>query len=288
MRVPNTPVFLDLPPELCDRDTARVVVVPVPFEGSTSYGKGTIYGPHAIINASAQVELWDEMSECEPCEMGIATDDQITCGDGWTTMSAELSAKAVNLAKDKKFPFFLGGEHSISAPIVQGLSEVYKNLTVLHCDAHADLREEYQGLKWSHASVMKRIWEMGIPFASVGIRSLSAEEHDLICEHKLNVFFAHKRHDDPDWIDKVISKLGSHVYVTFDIDAVDISEVRATGTPEPGGLYWREIMMLFSKLHDSGKKVVGADLVEVAPCRHDHASTFYAARLAYKLISYLA
>lgn len=288
MIVPAISVFLDLPPELTDRESSRAVVVPVPFEGSTCYGKGTIYGPHAIIEASHQVELWDEQLRCEPCDMGICTEAPFVLNEDWEKNCASLAAKAQNLVKEKKFPLFLGGEHSLSGPIVKGIARQYPKLSVLHCDAHADLREEYLGLKWSHASVMKRIFEMNIPFTSVGIRSLSKEEHELITENNLNVFYAHERESQPDWIEQAIASLTDTVYLTFDIDAVDVSEVRSTGTPEPGGLYWREVIALLTALRKSGKKVVGADLVELAPRDSDVASTFYAARLAYKILAYLA
>jgi len=280
--------FLGLPEELARKDSARVIVVPVPFEASTSYGKGASFGPSAIIEASWQVEFWDEKSRREPCSMGIFTDQSIGLNQNWGVVSGLLENKVQEIISDKKFPLFLGGEHSISAPIVKGILKKYPDLSVLHFDAHADLRYSYEDKLWSHASVMRRVFEMGVPFCSVAVRSLSQEEHDLIDQHKLNVFFAYKLRQNPDWMREVISCLTDHVYLTFDIDAVDISEVRSTGTPEPGGLYWYEVIEFLEKMANSGKKVIGADLVELAPSENDHASSFYAAKLAYKIISYLA
>ncbi|MDX9701737.1 MAG: agmatinase [Candidatus Auribacterota bacterium] len=278
--------FLGLPDELTRFQSSRVVVVPVPFEATTSYGGGTKYGPDAIIEASHQVEFFDEQLACEPCNMGIFTEDPIDVSGGFDTVARLLRQKAVDLVKADKFALFLGGEHSITAPIVEGIFAQIPQLSVLHFDAHADLRDSYEGLTCSHASVMRRVFEMGVPFCSVGIRSFSKEEYDLINKHDLNIFYAHNIRSDCGWMDEVLNRLSDVVYITFDIDAVDISEVRATGTPEPGGLLWHEIITFLKKLAVSGKKVIAADLVELAPQDHDHTSSFYAARLAYKIVTY--
>ncbi len=288
MKLPYCTGFLGLARKLRDKHTARVTVVPVPFEATTSFGTGTVYGPNAIISASQQVEFWDEQLQKEPCSIGIYTAPPVFARDDWTQTAQCLTQTAYSLAQKEKFPLFLGGEHSISAPIVKGMAKKYKDITVLHLDAHADLRDEYMGLKSSHACVMRRIFDMNIPFCSVAIRSLSHEEHELIIRHKLNILYAHQIREDKNWMEQIIGKLGEHIYITFDIDAVDISEVRATGTPEPGGLLWQDIMSFFEKLSLSGKKVVGADLVELAPQVNDRVSSFYAARLAYKMIAYFA
>lgn len=235
--------FLGLPDELKQFDSSRVVVVPVPYEATTSYGSGTKYGPDAIIEASHQVEFFDEQLACEPCEMGIYTDEPIDCNGSFESVAQQLTDKAAQLIAAGKFPFFLGGEHSITAPIVAGALQCCSNLTVLHFDAHADLRDSYEGLAYSHASVMKRVFEMNVPFCSVAIRSFSQEEYDLMNKHNLNIFFAHTIRDNDSWMDEVISRLSDVVYVTFDIDAVDISEVRSTGTPEPGGMRWPQILL---------------------------------------------
>lgn len=276
--------FLGLDEELRQYDTARAVVVPVPFEATTSYGSGTCRGPAEIIEASHQVEFFDEISGAEPCEMGIFTDEPIGEGADFADLAEALRLKAIQLINDQKFPLFVGGEHSVTPPIVEGIAERYPDLTVLHFDAHADLRDTYEGKPWSHACAMRRVFDLDIGFCSVAIRSLSREEYDLINEHNLNVFFAHAMRENPNWMDDVLARLSDTVYITFDIDAVDISEVRATGTPEPGGMVWPQIMAFFEKIKQSGKKIVGADLVELAPREDDHVSSFYAARLAYKLI----
>ncbi len=280
--------FLGLPDELNRFDSSRVIVVPVPFEATTSYGSGTQYGPDAIIEASHQVEFFDEQLACEPCSMGIFTDQPISVDGDFDKVANQLTSKAVELLDAEKFPFFLGGEHSISAPIIKGVFQKYPDLSVLHFDAHADLRDSYEGLPSSHACVMRRVFDMGVPFCSVGIRSFSQEEYELINQHKLNIFYAHTIHNNKTWMDDVIARLSDVVYLTFDIDAVDISEVRSTGTPEPGGLHWPEIILFLQKLSSSGKKFVAADLVELAPQEYDHTSSFYAARLAYKILTYCA
>ena len=280
--------FLGLPDNLTDEESARVIVVPLPIELTTSYGKGTYYGPQAIIEASCQVELWDEKLQCEPSEMGIFTDSLISISGTWDQTASALREKAADIVSRNKFPLFLGGEHSVTAPLVEGIKEHYPDLSVLHLDAHADLRDSYEDLSYSHASVMRRIYEQNIPFCSVAVRSFSQEEFHFMKENNLNICFAHQMHDDDHWMDMTIEKLSDTVYVTFDIDAIDISEVRSTGTPEPGGMVWKQVIKFLEKLSKSGKHFIGADLVELSPSTYDHASSFYAARLAYKLISYLA
>lgn len=284
----STNIFLDLPAGTSQKKTSKVSVVPVPFEQTTSYGTGTLYAPQSIIEASAQVELWDEELKREPCEIGIYTEPMIRPADNWTDTAKKISAVAQHLVKSKKFPFFLGGEHSISAPIISGILKEYPDITVLHLDAHADLRNKYQNKSWSHACVMRRIHDMGVPFCSVGVRSLSKEEHLFIERDNLNIVFANEINNSDSWIEKIIDNLGENVYLTFDIDVIDISEIRSTGTPEPGGILWYNILELLKKLSHSDKNFIGADLVEFSPTKHDPTSAFYAAKLIYKIISYLA
>ncbi len=276
--------FLALPENLSDYRTAKAVVLPIPYEGTVSYGAGTRNGPAAIIAASRQVETYDRDFGGEPCSVGIATLGELEqVSSGPEEMMGRIQSAAREILGDGKFLLSLGGEHSISSALVKAHKSKYPDLTVLHFDAHSDLRPEYQGSPFSHACVMSRIREE-CEFVSVGIRSFcgSDEEKAVDAEGRL-IKPADFRHS-PKIASIILSLLSEHVYITFDLDGFDPSVMPAVGTPEPGGLLWDETLALIRAAGDS-KQIVGADIVELAPIAGVRYPDFAAARLAYKLIS---
>ncbi len=268
-------------------ETSRVVVLPVPFERTTSYGKGTLAGPAAILRASQAMELYDEELGGEPYVQGIATLPQFLpeafdMAEGF----AELQAEARIHLERGKFLVTLGGEHSLTQAPVRAAREVHGKIGVVQFDAHSDLREEFEGTPYSHASVMKRIVDEGIPTLAVGIRSLSAPEARLIRERSLPVIWGHQLDRAEELFPEMLSRLPEKIYLTFDIDYFDPSLVPATGTPEPGGGHWYPTLRLLRHLFRT-KTVVAMDLLELAPIGGYPASDFLAAKLIYKCLGYL-
>ncbi|MFA4973857.1 MAG: agmatinase [bacterium] len=279
--------FLGLEPKDCDYSRARVVVLPVPYEATVSYGGGTSKGPAAIIAASQQVELYDEELSCEPSEIGVATMDPVdVSGVSPGELYERVAPHVLKILHDGKIPLSLGGEHSVTPAIFAALQRIHRDTTVLQFDAHADLRQEYDGEPMSHACAMARVRELA-PAVQVGIRNLSREEAAWIERDRLPVFFAHRMRKDPDWMKKALAEIKTEkIYITIDVDAFDSSVVPMTGTPEPGGMGWYEVTE-FLRLVMSRKKTVGIDIVELAPREGMHASDFLVAKLAYKCIGYL-
>ncbi|MCX6552177.1 MAG: agmatinase [Acidobacteria bacterium] len=264
---------------------ARAVVLPVPFERTTSYVPGTKNGPREIIAASSQVELYDEELGREICDVGIHTLPGMESPFAETADAlAEMRRVASWLAHDDKFFVALGGEHALTAPLVAGVAERHPGLSVLQIDAHADLRDSYMGNPFSHASAMRRVLEHA-PCVQVGIRNLSAPEADAIPRLNTTVFYDWNMRHDPDWIARVVDALGEQVYVTIDLDGLDPAVMPAVGTPEPGGLSWRELVTLLKRVMQV-RTVVAADVVELCPIPGFVAPNFLAARLVYKLIGY--
>ena len=270
-------------------DKARAVVFPVPLERTTTYEHGTRNGPGAILAASRNMELYDEELELETYrEVGIATLPAIDTMDGTLDeVLAELFAAQCALLDDDKFPIALGGEHSLTPPLVSAVARKYKDLSVLQIDAHADLREQYQGNSKSHACAMRRVVEI-CPAVQVGIRSLSIEEAQAIPKLSTRVYWSNDIVHAPlkNWISKVVADLSPNVYLTIDLDGFDPSIVPATGTPEPGGLDWHQVTSLIRAVAEH-KKIVGMDIVELLPQPGDHASDFLAAKLIYKCLGYI-
>jgi agmatinase len=266
-------------------DRARAVILPVPFERTTSYVPGTKNGPHEIITASGQVELYDEELGREVCEVGIHTLPAVESPFASTEEAfAELRRVAAWLAGDGKFVVALGGEHALTAPLVAGIADVHPGVTVLQIDAHADLRDSYMGDPYSHASAMRRVLEHA-PAVQVAIRNLSAPEAVAIPGLNTRVFYDWNMRNDRDWMTRVVEALGERVYITIDCDGLDPAVMPAVGTPEPGGLSWKELLTLL-KLVMTQRTVVAADVVELCPIPGLVAPNFLAARLVYKLIGY--
>jgi agmatinase len=266
-------------------DRAGAVILPVPFERTTSYVPGTKNGPREIIAASGQVELYDEELGREICDVGIHTLPAMESPFASTDDAlAEMRRVAAWLAGAGKFFVALGGEHALTAPLVAGVAGVHPGVTVLQIDAHADLRDSYMGDQNSHASAMRRVLEHA-PTVQVAIRNLSAPEARAIPGLRTTVFYDWNMRDDPAWMTRVVDALGEKVYITIDCDGIDPAVMPAVGTPEPGGLTWRELLKLL-KLVMTTKTVVAADVVELCPIPGLVAPTFLAARLVYKLIGY--
>ena len=283
--------FLGLDDETSNFDSAKVVILPVPYEATTSYGAGTGGGPAAIIESSRYIELYDQELDNEPYEVGIATLPELHL----TGAGPEAAIKELRDAYDAvveaggggKFIIALGGEHSISsAPILSWVERMKgQRLSVLQFDAHTDLRHEYEGSPYSHAAVMHRVHE-NVDLVAVGIRAITREERELARASKnIHLFLADDIHTGDAWMDDVMSKLGENVYISFDVDGFDPSLVPSTGTPEPGGLQWYPVMKLLRRVFRE-RNVVSADVVELAPIPGLSAPDFLVAKLVYKMIGY--
>ncbi|MBI6545693.1 MAG: agmatinase [Cyanobacteria bacterium NC_groundwater_1444_Ag_S-0.65um_54_12] len=279
--------FGGLPAEFSDWRTARAVIIPVPYEGTTSYRSGTKEGPLAILLASRQLELYDEELSSETYRVGIATLPELypSRRDLQAPIAQTYQVVADTLAHGK-FPVVLGGEHSISAGSIQAAHEKYPDLSVLQIDAHADLRAAYDDTPQSHASVMRRVCEFKVPVTQVGIRSLSAEEMAFWRkENPSTIFWARDLRGEADEARRIVATLTPRVFLTIDVDGFDPSVIPATGTPEPGGLGWYQVLQILRELF-SQREVVAADLLELAPIPGLIAPDFTCAKLIYKIIGY--
>lgn len=283
--VPNN--FLGIEKQYSDYKTSKIAVLPIPYEATTSYGHGTKLGPNAIIKASQIVEYYDEELDQESFrKFGIVTLKPVNFGKKKGASAMALIEKAVDQILDhEKFPVCLGGEHTISSPIVKSFyKKLGDNFSVLQIDAHSDLRDSYEGSPWSHACVMRRIWEFNKNIVQVGIRAQCSEERELIVNNRIDTFYA-KDLQAAGWMERAISKLKDNVYVTIDCDGLDPSIIPATGTPEPGGLFWYESVKFLRQVFEQ-RKVIGFDVVELAPVKQFSHSDFTLAKLTYKLMGY--
>ena len=266
-------------------ENSRTVVLPVPFERTTSYITGTRNGPREILLASGQVELWDEETQSEPYNRGIFTLPEIELPYNDIRVALDEIKRVVNGILDHdKFLVVLGGEHSVSVPVVEALAARTPDLSVLQIDAHADMRDSYQGSRYSHACAMRRIVDHA-PCTQVAIRSLCKEESQAIPGLRTRVFWDHNMRQDPAWIEKVVASLGDKVYLTIDCDGLDPAIMPAVGTPEPGGLSWQETVALVRAVM-SKRLLVGCDVVELCPLPGMVGPNFLCAKLIYKILSY--
>jgi agmatinase len=274
--------------EFSSFDTAEVLILPVSYEGTVSFGTGTGAGAMAIIDASRNMELYDEETDAEVYKIGIHTLDEFPPRETPEAMSNALYEETKSLLKAEKFLCMLGGEHSVSAPVIRAHAEKFHNISILQIDAHADLRDEYDGTPHSHASIMARVVkDLRIPSVQVGIRSISADEaRSLDSGIPTKIFWAKDIVGRTDWIDAAIDSLTENVYLTIDIDGLDPSLVPTTGTPEPGGLGWYEVLALLRRLAKR-KRVVGMDLVEFSKTGNSDAPAFLCAKLVYKTLAYI-
>jgi len=278
--------FLGLDGEYSDYKRSRYTVLPVGYDATVSYRTGSREGAMAIVAASRQVELFDPELGREIFLPGVATLDPLECD----ARSAELMNKRILAAcrkhvKAGKFLITLGGEHSISSAPIAAYAEKVKTLSVLHIDAHLDMRDSWQGSKYSHACVMRRVHELGVKTVSVGIRNVSQEEHTYLKKHPYPVFSPSRAMIEPvKVIEQVIDELSDNVYLSIDIDGFDPAVAPGTGTPEPGGLTWFFVNDLLRQIA-STRRLVGADIVEVLPIPGQVVTEFMAARLAGRIIA---
>jgi agmatinase len=284
--------FLGLESQFSDYTASHVVILPAPYEHSVSYGGGTRFGPKAILDASHYVEFYDEELKRELYkENGIATLPPLNfSGKKDKNALTVIEGRVRELLKDGKFVVTLGGEHTVSAAPIKAYLDTFPDLSVLHIDAHSDLRMEYEGNKYSHASVMARVCEFLDPqrLVQVGIRAQCAEEAQFIVDKHIRTFYAHDIREckfGECWQDTVVRSLTDSVYISFDIDGFDPSIMPATGTPEPNGLFWHEMMVLLRKTGEL-KNIVGFDVVEFAPIKGLHHADETAAKLVYKILNY--
>ena len=272
-------------PTTTNFEKARVVILPIPLDRTTSYVPGTRTGPHEILVASSHMELWDEETGTDVHGIGIYTLPEMEFPfSRMDEVIEEIRRVAAELLKRDKFPMILGGEHSITGPIVKAVAAKHRNLSVLQIDAHADMRDAYMGTIHNHAYAMRRCLDFA-SITQVGIRSLSTEEAEALPRLGTAVFYDHSMRRDPDWMDAVIETLGEAVYVTIDVDGMDPAIMPATGTPEPGGLSWYELLALLRQTIEK-RNVVGCDIVELAPMPGNVAPNFLCAKLVYKILSY--
>ena len=281
--------FLGLPEERgATYEEAKAVIIPFGLEASVSYRGGTSRGPQAMITASHYVELFDEHFWCEPYQqIGIATLKEGVIKRPQEEALTQLEGMVESVLADGKFPFVFGGEHAITPGAIRPFVKRYPDLVILHFDAHADLRDGYDGEHYSHASAMRRCLDHGnVSLVSVGIRSISSEEISYL-EANRNRIHMYWAKDKANWnMKQLVSHLkGKHVYLSFDIDGFDASLIPATGTPEPGGLFWDEAMEVIGEAAKVST-IVGADVNELAPIDGMHACDFLAAKLAYKILAY--
>jgi len=278
----TTSNYAGIPDKFAQLETAKVVLIPVPYDGTSTWGKGADKGPEAFLKASENMEVYDIETDTEVFEQGIYLADAITENKSPEAMVKAVYAITKDYIKRNKFVTLFGGEHSISIGTIRAFNECFDNLTVLHIDAHADLRESYEGNKFSHACAVHEASQT-TNLIQVGLRSMDAIEKTFMDEEK--TFFAHDMVNDEYWMDKAIDLMSSNVFITFDLDALDPSIMPSTGTPEPGGLFWYETLDFLKKVFEE-KNVVGFDIVELCPKKHDKSSDFLAAKLYYKMLSY--
>lgn len=273
--------FAGIPEEFARIQTSRIVVQPVPFDGTSTWGKGADKGPAAILEAAENMELYDIETGTEVYRQGIFLSAPVDEARSPEAMSEAVYRATSVFLRDDKFVMTLGGEHSISIGAIRAHAESFPHVTVLQIDAHSDLRDSYHGSKHNHACVMARAKEVA-KIVQVGIRAMDIGELDNMDRDR--VLFAHEIHRDPNWIEKVLRLLTGNVYITIDLDAFDPAFVPATGTPEPGGLTWMQVIDLLEAVN-AHSTIVGADVVELAANPNHRGSDFLAAKLVYRLLS---
>ncbi len=281
----NDTQFLGIPAEFTAFETAKAAILPFPYEGGISYGKGTGRAPQVVLDASQYVELYDELLEYEPYRVGISTLAPPVIPSDAAGMIQTIYQHTADIVAQNKFLVVIGGDHSISSGFFRALSEKYGQMSVIQLDAHADLRETYEGSPLSHACVMSRIRELTPYTLHIGMRSFSAEEARRAEREHLAFFPMHLYRQGTEIVREVIRHLPNPVFLTIDVDVFDWSVIASTGTPEPGGMLWDEAMALLQCIFTT-KEVVGADVVELSYRETDPNSSFAVAKLIYKLIGF--
>jgi len=274
--------FLDMDKSFSLLENAKYVLIPVPYDGTSTYVKGADQGPQAIIDASDSIELYDIELDAEGYREGIYTDVPIRQNKTPEEMVQAVFERVSHFVKSNKIVGVLGGEHSVSIGSIQAMKAQFPNLSVLQIDAHADLRDSYQNSPYNHACVMRRAQEMGANVVQVGIRNVCAEEKPFIVPE--NMFYAHQIRHRSNWMEEALHRLPGEVYLSIDLDGLDPSILPSTGTPLPGGLSWYQLTDFLTLLFQT-KKVVGFDVVELCPNPSEKSSDVLAALLVYKIIN---
>jgi agmatinase len=278
----NTTNYAGIPNEFARLNSSRIALIPVPYDGTSTWQKGANNGCKAFLEASENMELYDIETRSEVYKRGIYLVDPIKENNSPEAMVEVVYNQTLQFLKLNKFVTLFGGEHSISIGAIRAFNERHENLTVLQLDAHADLRNEYQGSTCNHACALYEA-SQHTNLIQVGIRSMDISETDVM--NNENVFFAHDIHNDEHWKDNALELMTENVYITIDLDVFDPSILPSTGTPEPGGLWWHDTLSFLKRVF-RGKNVVGFDIVELCPNEIDKSSDFLAAKLYYKLLSY--
>jgi agmatinase len=275
-------IYGDFPKKYTQFSTAKIVLLPVAYDGTSTYVKGSDKGPRALIEASFNMEFYDIQTKSEVYKQGIYTAPELKGFNSPESMVANVEQKVTELLNKGKFVALIGGEHSVSIGSIYAHAKKYKDISILQLDAHSDLREDYHDSKNNHACVMKRAKEVA-NIVQVGIRSSDVSE--LTAMEKGSIFFAKDIYNNKKWIKKAISKLKKKVYLTIDLDVFDPSLFPSTGTPEPGGLFWYDVIEFMYELFKN-KEVVGLDLVELCPKEDNKSPDFIASKLLYTLLTY--
>ncbi|MDR0291242.1 MAG: agmatinase [Elusimicrobium sp.] len=282
----NKKIFMGLERKNNSLPLCNYAVIPIPFEKTVSYGHGTSRGPAAVLEASTQVELWDEEIKREIWEDGIFTSAAVNCKGTTEAVFERIENTAREIIKYKAVPFYVGGEHSLTQPLVKPYIEKYPDLSILHFDAHADLRAEYDGTPFSHACALYPA-SRRVPVVQAGIRSVGSDEYQNINAGKVKTFLMHENRDIKKLIPQVLKSLTGTVYMTLDVDGFDPSVIPATGTPQPGGFSWYEALDLLRAVIEN-KKIVAVDIMETATKKDDHTTEMNVAKLIYRLMGYLS
>lgn len=278
----NNKTYAGIPQENAALETSKIVLIPVPYDGTSTWQKGADKGPEAFLNASENMELYDIETQTEVYKQGVYLAPAITENSSPEAMVEKVHKTTKEFILRNKFVTLFGGEHSISIGSIRAFNECFDNLTVLQLDAHADLRKEYEGSKCNHACALYEASQT-TNLLQVGIRSMDVAETTVLDEEK--TWFAHHMVNDEYWMDNVIEAMTDNVFITIDLDAFDPSIMPSTGTPEPGGLLWYETLEFLKQVF-AEKNVVGFDIVELCPRTEEKSSDFLAAKLYYKMLSY--
>ncbi len=278
----QTKTYAGIPEELAKLEKAKIVLIPVPYDGTSTWQKGADKGPEAFLDASANMELYDIETDSEVYNQGVYLADAVTENSSPEAMVEAVHQATKKYIKKNKFVTIFGGEHSISIGTIRAFNEMFPSLTVLQLDAHADLRKEYEGTACNHACALYEA-SQNTNLIQVGIRSMDAIEKTVMDTEK--TYFAHEMAMDDTWMDSAIDQMTDNVFITIDLDAFDPSIMPSTGTPEPGGLLWYETLEFLKQVFEE-KNVVGFDIVELCPNKVDKSSDFLAAKLYYKMLSY--
>ena len=278
----KTKTYAGIPEEFSKLENSKIVLIPVPYDGTSTWQKGADKGPEAFLNASENMELYDIETDTEVYQQGVFLADAITENASPEAMVEAVHQTTKKYIKKNKFVTIIGGEHSVSIGTIRAFNEHFNSLTVLHIDAHADLRKEYEGSKCNHACAVYEASQT-TNLIQVGIRSMDIMEKTIMDEDK--TYFAHEMAIDDTWMDSAIDQMTDNVFITFDLDVFDPSIMPSTGTPEPGGLLWYETLEFLKQVF-AEKNVVGFDIVELCPNETEKSSDFLAAKLYYKMLSY--